>query len=104
VVGRQRGRGHVRAIVSIVIKWSGSPCRRTSVTVSVVPVDGAQVMLNGTPAVIEVRLVNVKEFCALERAARAAMRRVVGRCIVIAGRSLLLSFLFLPTDPFSLSR
>lgn len=77
-------RGNVRAIVSTVVKDVGSPCRKTRVTVSVVPVDGAQVMLKGVPAVIEVRVVNVKGFWALviEKRLVAARRRVVVRCIL----------------------
>lgn len=50
------------AIVSMVFKCVGSPCRRTSVTVCTVPVDGAHVMLNGVPAVIDVSVVNVNGF------------------------------------------
>ena len=51
--------------------------------VSTVPVDGAQVMLKGVPAVIEVRVVNVKGFCAEARAERAPSRRVVASCIFV---------------------
>jgi hypothetical protein len=68
-------------MVATVVRDDGSPCRKSRVTVSVEPVDGAHVMLNGVPAVIEVRLVNVKGFWALVRAARAAKRRVVESCI-----------------------
>ena len=60
--GKREGERDIRAIVSMVFRCVGSPCRRTSVTVCTVPVDGAQVMLNGVPAVIDVRVVNVNGF------------------------------------------
>jgi hypothetical protein len=75
------GKRNEQAMVVIVARELGFPCRKTRVMVSVVPVDGAHVMLNGVPAVIEVRLVKVKGFCALVRAARAAKRRVRENCI-----------------------
>jgi hypothetical protein len=50
--------------------------------VSVVPVDGAHVMLNGVPAVMLVRLVKVNGFWALVRAAKAATRRVLKKRIL----------------------
>ena len=78
-VGR-RG-GDVRAMVAMVVRLVGSPCRSTSVTVSTSPVVGSQVMLKGVPAVMEVRVVNVKGFCAEARAEKAASRRVVEKCI-----------------------
>jgi hypothetical protein len=68
----------IRAIVSMVFKCVGSPCRRTSVTVCTVPVDGAQVMLNGVPAVIDVRVVNVNGFCAAASAENVAMTSEAG--------------------------
>jgi len=63
----------IQAIVSMVFKCVGSPCRRTSVTVCTVPVEGAHVILNGVPAVIDVRVVNVNGFCAAARAENVAM-------------------------------
>jgi hypothetical protein len=53
------------------------------VIVSTVPVDGAQVMFIGVPAVIEVRVVNVNGFCAEVRAASVAMatEAYVEKCI-----------------------
>jgi hypothetical protein len=70
--GRERERD-IQAIVSMVFKCVGSPCRRTSVTVCTVPVDGAHVMLNGVPAVIDVRVVKVNGFCAAASAENVAM-------------------------------
>ena len=61
----------------MVVRSFELPCRRTRVTVSVVPVEGAQVMLYGVPAVIVDRLVIVNGFWAAARDARAARRRVV---------------------------
>jgi hypothetical protein len=45
--------------------------------VSVVPVEGDHVMLNGVPALTVLRLVKEKGFCAVTRVARAARRKVV---------------------------
>jgi hypothetical protein len=75
--------GNVRAIVAMVLRCVGSPCRKTKVIVSTVPVDGAQVMFIGVPAVTEVRVVNVNGFCAEVRAASAAMttEAYVEKCI-----------------------
>lgn len=76
--------GSVRAIVAMVLRCVGSPCRKTKVIVSTVPVDGAQVMFIGVPAVTEVRVVNVNGFCAEVRAASAAMttEAYVEKCIL----------------------
>jgi hypothetical protein len=57
----------------MVCRDVGSPCRNSSVTVSTVPVDGAHVMLIGVPAVTDVRVVNVKGFWAVVRAASVAI-------------------------------
>ena len=46
-------RVNVQAIVWIVSRLFESPCRRIRLTVSVVPVDGDQVMLNGVPTGID---------------------------------------------------
>ena len=46
----------------MVVRCVGSPCRSSSVIVSMVSVDGAQVVLNGVPDVTEVRVVNVNGF------------------------------------------
>lgn len=73
---------HSQAIVSIVSKAVLSPCLSTNETVSVVPVDGAQVILNGVPAVMLVREVKVNGFWADARAATAARMRVVENCIL----------------------
>lgn len=49
-------------MVSTVSRLVESPCRNTREMVSVVPVDGAQVMLNWSPAVMLERVVKVKGF------------------------------------------
>ena len=54
--------GNSQAIVSTVSKSVLSPCLNTNETVSVVPVEGAHVMLNGVPAVMLVRDVKVNGF------------------------------------------
>ncbi len=71
------------AIVATVAKWAGSPCLSTSVTVSTVPVDGAQVMLKGVPATTTGVVVNVNGFCALATAESAARRRGSENCIFV---------------------
>jgi len=61
------------AIISTVLNVEAVPCLNTSDTVSLVPVDGAQVMLKGWPAVIvDGREVNVNGFCAAASTARPA--------------------------------
>jgi len=75
------------AIVVTVLRSAVLPCLRIKLTVSVVPVDGAQVMLNGVPAVTVLRVVNVKGFCALAKATTAATRREVENCILTASLS-----------------
>lgn len=72
----------MEAIVSTVSKSVLSPCLNTNETVSVVPVEGAHVMLNGVPAVMLVRDVKVNGFWADARAATAARMRVVENCIL----------------------
>ena len=74
--------GDVQAMVATVFRFAELPCLRIKLTVSVVPVDGAQVMLNGVPAVTVVRVVNVKGFCALAKATTAAKRTEVENCIL----------------------
>jgi hypothetical protein len=79
-----QGKGvNVRAMVAMVSRCVGSPCRKSKVIVSMVPVDGAQVMFIGVPAVIEVRVVNVNGFCAEVRAASVAMatEAYIEKCI-----------------------
>ena len=49
--------------------------------VSVVPVLGDQVILNGVPAVIELKSVNEKGFCAATNATRPLRERRVENCI-----------------------
>jgi len=71
------------AIVAIVARLLLAPCRRTKETVSVVPVDGAQVMLKGVPAVMEDKELKVKAFCAAAREARAANKKEVEYCMVV---------------------
>ena len=51
-LGGTRG-GNVQAIAWIVSRSFESPCRRIRLTVSAVPVDGDQVMLNGVPTGID---------------------------------------------------
>ena len=81
--GRGEWKVYVRAIVAMVLRCVGSPCRKSKVIVSTVPVDGAQVMFIDVPAVIEVRVVNVKGFCAEVRAASVAIatEAYVEKCI-----------------------
>ena len=80
-MGGEGGRD-VQVIVKIVERAEGSPCRKTRVMVSTVPVEGAQVILKGVPAVMELRDVNVKGFCAKASEDRAPRRRVVEKCIL----------------------
>ena len=54
---------------------------------STVPVEGAQVMLNGVPAVTVLRVVNVKGFWALVRAASAALKKMAENCILTSANS-----------------
>lgn len=70
------------AMVATVARAALFPCRRIKDTVSVVPVEGDQVMLNGVPAVIAVGSVTkLNGFCADASEARAAKRREVEYCI-----------------------
>jgi hypothetical protein len=71
-VGKE-GERDIPAIVATVVRCVGSPCRKSKVTVSTVPVDGDQVMFIGVPAVMEVRVVKEKGFWAVVRAASVAM-------------------------------
>jgi hypothetical protein len=91
-------------MVAMVVRDVGLPCRNSSVTVSTVPVDGAQVILNGVPAVTEVRVVNVKGFWAVVRAASVAMTidAEIEKCILAVFvlsslPSIILLFKYFPT-------
>ena len=63
---------NVLAMEATVVRSCGSPARRYTVTLS--GVDGAQVMLNGVPAVIVSGPENVNAFCADTMEARATPR------------------------------
>jgi len=63
-------------MVAAVTRCWGSPCLRTKVTVSVVPVEGDQLMLNDDPTeILEGRVVKENGFWADANEARVARRR-----------------------------
>jgi hypothetical protein len=64
-------------MVSTVFNALGSPWRRSSVTVSTVPVEGIQVMLKGVPTLMLEGIGSMlKGFWAAVRVARAARTKV----------------------------
>jgi hypothetical protein len=60
----KKGLIDIHAIDSTVSRLVRLPLRSTNVIVSVVPVSGLHVILNGDPAVIELPVVRVNGFCA----------------------------------------
>jgi hypothetical protein len=74
--------GDIQAIVITVVSSVEFPSLNKMVTVSVVPVDGDQVISNGVPAVTSGTVLKLKGFWALTRAVNAKMRRVVKNFIL----------------------
>jgi hypothetical protein len=83
----RRGTGNIQAIVNTVANCDAGPCFNNNVTVSVVPVEGLQVIWKGVPAVMVGAVLNENGFCALTRVVRAAAAKakVAVSCILSLG-------------------
>ena len=67
----------------MVARLFALPCLRTKVTVSTVPVDGAQVILKGVPTGMDCgRETKLKGFCAAAKAVNSTIVRKVMNCIL----------------------
>ena len=90
--GERKGMGDLQAMVSTFVSAFGLPCLRRRVMVSVVPVDGDQVMLKGVPTLTTGVVRKLNGFWAETREVRATRRESVENCILTRSGAFFLLF------------